>query len=90
MYGAERKAREMQLNSKNYKNVGVYLRGEDYPITMKPDQGAKLMHYLTTSDAATHIQLTDIDGYAVVVNKHEIKKIVPDYVERKVTYKADW
>ena len=80
----------MQLNSKNYNHVGVHLKGEEEPLIMNAEQGSKLMSYLTTADAASHIQITDIDGYPIVVSKYEITRIVPDYKDKKITYKADW
>lgn len=79
-----------QLNSKNYKDVSVFIRGEEVPFVLPPDRGSMLMQYLTGDQKATHIRLTDVGGTVIVVNIRDIQKVVPDLIDKKLTYKADW
>lgn len=66
----------LQLASKNYKSVEVYIRGDEV-ITMSPDKGLALMDYLTKGNSGSHVMLTDLDGSVIVISRHEIKSIVP-------------
>lgn len=74
----------LQLNSKNFESVEVYIRGEDKTITMPAQKGSALMEYLTKDSAGSHVMLTDTDGNIITVSKHEIKKIVPTYLSEDI------
>lgn len=63
------------LDSNNYQSVTVEFRDET--VTMPVDTGLKLMEYLTSDNAASHVMLTDTEGVQVVVNKHDIRRVSP-------------
>lgn len=74
----------LQLNSKNFESVEVYIRGEDKTVTMPAQKGQSLMDYLTKDSAGSHVMITDTEGNVITVSKHEIKKIVPTYLSEDV------
>lgn len=64
-----------QLASSNFQNVIVQLRDET--ITMPATNGTKLMEYLTSDNASSHVMITDTQGTQFVVNKNDIRRISP-------------
>jgi hypothetical protein len=68
-----------QLNSKNYDEVIVTIRnqsGSDM-VPMAPHSGLALMDYLTSGEAAKHVQITSRDGHVVVVRTTDISLVEP-------------
>ena len=50
----------------------------DEVIEMPKDSGMRLMEYLVSDNAGSHVMITDISGSQVVVNKNDIRKVSPD------------
>ena len=67
----------LQLNSKNYNHVDVYLVGEDSPLQINTQNGIRLMGYLTGVNKSTHIKITDTSGNEQIVRILDIKRVVP-------------
>lgn len=63
----------MQLLGSNDRTVKVTLRDE--VIEMPEDTGLRLMAYLTSDNASSHVMITDIHGEQVVLNKNDIRKV---------------
>lgn len=44
---------------------------------MDADRGTKLMHHLAGESSGSHVMITTSTGEDVLLNKHEIKKVIP-------------
>ncbi len=69
-------SKQKTLAAKNYSCVLVSLRDEDLPIKMTVLSGLKLMDYLTSGKAASHVQITS-DGEVMVVKITDIRRVEP-------------
>lgn len=63
----------------------VTVRDYDLPIKLDVNTGMKLMDYLTTKQAGTHVQLTTEDGTPVVVKTTDIYKVEPVHKPKDVS-----
>lgn len=66
-----------QLNSKNYESVLLKVRDYDDAIKLDPSRGAKLMDYLVSGQAATHVKITLEDGTPIIVKTTDIIRVEP-------------
>lgn len=66
-----------QLSSKNFEAVLVTIRDYDQPVKLDVQRGVKLMDYLTTGQAGSHIKITLEDGTPIVVKTSDIYKVEP-------------
>lgn len=69
----------LQLNSKNYEAVFVYIRDYDEPLELAVDKGTALMKYLSgpKSDVGLFVSLTDVSGTVSVIRTSEILRVLP-------------
>jgi hypothetical protein len=71
------------LNSKNYRCVFVYLKGDEV-YTMPVAPGLKLMDYLTKEGGSPHVKITTVDGKVMTLRTYDITRVEPQEELKKL------
>lgn len=73
-----------RTDTKVYDYVQVQLRGDNENVRMPASNGVRLMSDLTEGDTGSHVWITDINGNDRVINKSDIRQIIPVVQKKNV------